>query len=466
MELCVNDKPIAHPSADDIRQAIDAEPHPEDWYVVLESDDGSFIEANVQPDGRFEVTASDKGRDLAAKAPLEATQLTEILLKFLGGDAAWRAADLWTAVDSEAKEGKRAAASTGSEPPRWALAIVIATIVLVVLTALVLRGGPNSWRDYLPFGHSDYFYVGLIALPFVVLLGVAVLAKALEVRRASSWSTASGRIVKSGTEASHHRFAGEATTVKTVPAVEYEFGVGGRTWRGNRISIGEDSGGANTGATLQRYPVGAVVSVHYDPDNPKNCVLERDVPAGVGKGLAILVLGGAAVVATVYWLSTSAPRLLVTYLPNAEANAGAVIFAASMGLGVLLFAIASLRASRQAAGWPVVRGTVLTSSIEQVKKRTSGRTVTTYAPVVEYGYRVHEVDFVSRQIKLGVIVSASEAYATNIVARYPPGGAVDVHYDPADPGSAALENPTGFHWLLLVVALGLFAVAAYAAGVL
>ena len=70
----------------------------------------------------------------------------------------------------------------------------------------------------------------------------------------------------------------------TNPRVEYEFSVGGRTWRGDRISIGEDTGGANTEATLRRYPVGATVSVYYDPGNPANCVLVRDIPAGFGKG--------------------------------------------------------------------------------------------------------------------------------------------------------------------------------------
>ena len=90
--------------------------------------------------------------------------------------------------------------------------------------------------------------------------------------------------------------------------------------------------------------------------------------------------------------------------------------------------------------------------------------LTAYAPAVEYRYRVNEVDYVSRQIKLGLSVSSSQAYAEKVAARYPKGGAVDVHYDPANPSVAALENPTGFHWLLLAVALVCFGHAAYTAG--
>jgi hypothetical protein len=297
----------------------------------------------------------------------------------------------------------------------------------------------------------------------VVLVVVAIAAKMLEVRQAAAWSTAVGRVVKSGTGADHHRFAGAATTVKTMPVVEYEFSAGGRTMCGNRISIGEDSGGANTEATLRRYPVGTTVTVFYDPANPKNCVLERGIPAGVAKGLAILAGGVVVLAGVVYWLVTSAPRLVEQHYPNA--NPPVVIVAASLGVLVLLFFVAGWRLSRRAADWPLVRGTVLKSGTEKVEKRQSGRTTIQHTPAVEYGYRVNDVDYVSRQIKLGVAMSSSQSYAAGVAARYPQGSVVDVHYDPGNPANAALENPTGMHWLLLVVALALFALAAYQAGV-
>jgi len=49
MELCVNHKFTTNPSADDIAQAIDATPHPDDWYLVLDADDGSYIDAAARP---------------------------------------------------------------------------------------------------------------------------------------------------------------------------------------------------------------------------------------------------------------------------------------------------------------------------------------------------------------------------------------------------------------------------------
>jgi hypothetical protein len=285
----------------------------------------------------------------------------------------------------------------------------------------------------------------------------------LEVRRASTWSMAAGRVVRSGTQGRRQGIGDGATTV-TVPRVEYEFSVGGKTWRGERISIGEDTGGANTEATLGRYPVGAVVSVYYDPANPANCVLERDIPKGVGKGLVFLLAFIVAIVAGIYYLATNGSRLLAQ-LPDSVENKPFVIFAACFGLVVLLFFIASYRLSRRAADWPLVRGKVLQSGSEQVRSNDSdGRTRTTYAPVVEYRYSVNGVDYVSRQIKLGIVMSSSQSYATKVAARYPKGSDVDVHYDPANPSSAALENASGFYWLLLAVALGCFALAARAGG--
>ncbi|HZX84942.1 MAG TPA: DUF3592 domain-containing protein [Reyranella sp.] len=462
-ELCVNDKFTPDPSAADIIQAVDSDVHPQAWFLVLDDEaDGSNIEVTARPDGTYNATADDGQREGHPAHPLSVDQVKAVLLKYRAGDPGWRAAFTWETEETDSKEEDRPAAGSSAPPPTWAVATVVGSIVLVVIAALTLQDRNNSLRAALPFGDSDYFFVGLIFLPMVVLVVVAVLAKMLEVRQAAGWSTAVGRIVKSTTAARHHRFAGEATTVKTMPAVEYEFSAGGRKVRGRRISVGEDSGGANTAATLRRYTVGAAVTVYYDPADPKNCVLERDIPEGVGKGMAILVGLVIVVAAVVYWLATGAPRIVEQRYPHA--NVPVVIVAASLGVLVLLFFIASWRLSRRAADWPLVRGTVLSSGTETVQKRRSGGRLSSYAPVVEYGYRVNDVDYVSRQIKLGVAMSASESHAASVAARYPVGAVIDVHYDPANPSNAAIENPTRLYWLLLAAAAGLFAIAAHAVG--
>jgi hypothetical protein len=459
IELCINGKFTTDPSADDIGRAFDGAPHPKGWYLVLDDeDDGSNIEVTARPEGTYDVTADDGHREGHPDRPFTADQAKAALLKYRARAPGWREAFSWEgeAEEDEQAENSLPAAKRSSEPPTWAVAVVIASFALVVITGYVL-----SVTD-ISFGDSEFFYVGLIFLPMAVLFVVAVIAKMLEVRRAAGWSTAVGRIVKSSTAAQRRRSAGEATTVKTVPAVEYEFSVGGRKVRGNRIGIGEDSGGAETEATLRRYTVGAAVTVYYDTANPKNCVLERGVPEGIAKGLAIIVGFVIALVGVVYWLATGAPRLVERHYPHA--NVPIVIIAASMGALMLLFFIASWLLSRRAAGWPLVRGTVLSSGTEKVEKDSNGRRAVTHAPAIEYAYRVNDVDYVSRQIKLGMTMSASQSYAAGVASRYPKGAMIDVHYDPANPSNAALENPTGTRWFLLAIAAALFGLAAQQAG--
>ncbi len=94
-----------------------------------------------------------------------------------------------------------------------------------------------------------------------------------------------------------------------------------------------------------------------------------------------------------------------------------------------------------------------------------GRTRTLYTAAVEYAYQVHGVDYHSRQINLGMTTSGSQSGAEKVAARYPQGAQVDVHYEPENPSNAALENPTGYTWLILGAAVFCFAVAAYASGV-
>lgn len=457
MELYINGKLTTDPSADDIGRALDGAPHPAGWYLILDDeDDGSNIEVTARSEGTYDATADDGHREGHPLQPFSVDQAKAVLLRYRTGDSGWRESFTWDRVDDEEEaESRPAARKRSGEPPTWAVAAVVGSIAVVVLAGYA--------RDWIPFGDSDYFWIGLIFLPMAVMFVAAVANKMLEVRRAAGWSTAVGRIVKSSTAAERHRFAGETTTVKTMPVVEYEFSVDGRKIRGDRIGIGEDSGGANTESTLRRYTVGAAVTVYYDPANPKNCVLERGVPEGIGKGLAIIVGGVIVFAGIVYWLVTRAPGLIAQHYPHA--NTPVVIFAAAFGLLMLMFFIASWRLSRRAADWPLVRGAVLSSGTERIEDRSDGRTKVTYAPAVEYGYRVNDVDYVGSQIKLGVTMSASESYAAGVAACYPKGATVDVHYDPANPTNAALENPTGTRWLLLVVALALLALAVHQTGV-
>jgi hypothetical protein len=297
----------------------------------------------------------------------------------------------------------------------------------------------------------------------VLVVVLMIIAKVTEARRASHWPQTTAKILKSGMEAQHHQHAGAATTVTNVPGVEYEVTANGRKWRGNRISIGEDTGGANSEATLARFPAGATVPVYYDPADPSHCVLVRDIPKGAGKGCAIILLALAAIGGGFYFFAGSAYKYLQAQLPNSEASP-VVIFATCFGLALLLFFFGFRKMVKKAANWPSVRGRIVSSGVDSFRETEDGRTRTLYTAAVEYAYQVHGVDYHSRQINLGMTTSGSQAGAEKVAARYPQGAPVDVHYEPENPSNAALENPTGYTWLILGAALFCFAVAAYAGG--
>ena len=344
-----------------------------------------------------------------------------------------------------------------NEPPAAAVAVVVASIALLVIVSML----PGSWLAALPFGDSDYFYVALIALPMFTLLCAAIVTKLLQVRAAAKWSEAAGRVTLSSTEVRAQQFAGGTSEIRNFTNIAYTFKAGGKTYSGTRISIGDDKGGANLEATLKRYPVGAAVTVFYDPANPKNCVLERDVPKDFAKGIAGIFIIIAVTIGAIYGLAQAGMALLQD---KAGSSAPVVVFAVLFGLALLLGFVALQRKAGAARSWPIAPGVIETSSTERVTDNAGGHRRTTYAPLVEYSYTVNGLELHGKQITLAMVMSGSLASAEKTAARYPVGRKVDIHYNPENPEIAALENTGAQAFVLLAAAAGCFLVAAYAAG--
>jgi hypothetical protein len=292
------------------------------------------------------------------------------------------------------------------------------------------------------------------------LIVVAVASKLIELRQARTWSETTGTVVRSEIEARRHRFAGEAETVTNVPVVEYEFTAAGRKIRGSRIGIGDDAGGVNSEATLARYPLGAAVTVYYDPADPTSCALERGGPQGLtARGCLGAIAALAIVAGVIAWLILRGPDVVRAYFPQAQANV--VVFAFGAGLFLLVLFVALRRASKQATDWPWVRGRIVRSDVESFRELRDGAWTTSYRPAIEYVYQVRGRDYRSTQIKLNLTVAGGNSYAEKVTALYPVDREVDVHYDPANPSNAALENPTGATWMVAALAAAAFAVAAW-----
>jgi hypothetical protein len=194
-----------------------------------------------------------------------------------------------------------------------------------------------------------------------------------------------------------------------------------------------------------------------------NCVLERDVTPALPLGCAAI----AAVVAVVgfggYWLVAHYWDAVAAY--TTQGHGGIAVFAGVAGLVALMLFEGSRFGAKATSTWASVRGKVALSGTERYQARAGKTTVTSYAPVVEYAYRVNGHDYRSRQIKpdeSGGGATREAAAAT--AARYPKDIEVEVHYDPANPAHAALEKPAGIAWWLLGVAGVCFAAAVYASG--
>jgi hypothetical protein len=316
----------------------------------------------------------------------------------------------------------------------------------------------------------------VIAWP-LLMLGVIVVAavyKYIQVNNAKSWRSAPGVVIRSDVEtrnvkvmSSIQRADGGGTEARNFANVVYEYELFGKKLRNNRVSIGEDLGNFEVEETLARYPVGTRVIVYYNPRNPKEAVLERDMPKGMWGCLTIGVLGSTvAYLFAVFGFGKVYDALSGIWSP---ANAGRVMFFTGFGLISAMIVEAIRRNVMLARSWPVVRGRIEKSEVEQFQGFSEGRngsrgTIRTfYKSVILYSYTVNSRAYTGTNLGLNSTVTASfEGPARRAAERFKVGEAVDVHYNPKNPSEAALDPrvPIWF-WLLWLIPLSAFAAAIF-----
>ena len=130
---------------------------------------------------------------------------------------------------------------------------------------------------------------------FLMIMSLLSLQQGKEAR---SWKVVAGRVVRSSLEEKRvdtsYGDGIRRTESGFVPQVEYQYRVGDETLTGQRISLVEKQYTQKSGQkTLEKYPIGATVQVHYDPENPQEAVIET----GTVLSSLIFMLGGLALVA-------------------------------------------------------------------------------------------------------------------------------------------------------------------------
>ncbi len=111
--------------------------------------------------------------------------------------------------------------------------------------------------------------------------------------------------------------------------------------------------------------------------------------------------------------------------------------------GLLFIALAvfqSLKAKKAAENWPTVAGGILNSEVVIHHSHNSkGHTTVSFMPKISYEYLVNGQKYTGDGIGFGTATYGKKK-ADAIVATYPQGAPVTVHYDPANPAKAVLET--------------------------
>ena len=251
------------------------------------------------------------------------------------------------------------------------------------------------------------------------------------------------------------------------PIIRYRYRTGGQDFEGDRIAVGGQPIMTRVlaGKLIARYPVGARVDVHVDPNDPKNALLEPAQQGNLAARLAFTIVFG--LIAAVLAAHSIAGHVLYT-------GNGVPLFAFALPILALLgavFGVAAFIRGRRLAGasarWPTVAGIVTTSGvIEEVIEDKSNddksfiRKIHRYQVDLRYAYQVGKRDFVGTAAGWGwTAIYGLRDVAEKAASRYQLGQPVTVYYDPEQPGNAVLEPDNRQGSLAPLIAAAICAVA-------
>src|SRR5262245_52103522 len=113
------------------------------------------------------------------------------------------------------------------------------------------------------------WFVYLVLAAFPGLIAFAAIYLYFQVRRARLWPSVPGRVVVSMSEKRNVKGAGADSTdteARNFAKVVYEYKIATRTYRCDRVTVGENRGNFEVAETLAKYPLGKEVTVYYNPN--------------------------------------------------------------------------------------------------------------------------------------------------------------------------------------------------------
>lgn len=279
------------------------------------------------------------------------------------------------------------------------------------------------------------------------VLALAIGVKWWEIRRASRWLPAKGRILSSRVvqrEVSAGGSSGDGRMeLRNFPAVTYEYRVGKRTYRSDRYSIRENLGNTDVSETLAKFRKGAEVTVFYNPDEPSEAVIERDLPEGAFQALSLVVVLIVVGAAALVFGTTDIIRWLRPHLPE-PGQAGMAVALALMGLFALRMGFVLRGQVAASMNWHQARGRIGTSGLEEVDmtpRDGSWSGHRGFRSRVIYSFEVDGHTYGGDRVAFGANVSSTVARLISGAAeRYPAGSQATVFYNPDNPAECVLER--------------------------
>ncbi|UZE48777.1 DUF3592 domain-containing protein [Rhodopseudomonas sp. P2A-2r] len=312
------------------------------------------------------------------------------------------------------------------------------------------------------------WYAYAIVLSPAVLFLIAATWKYLQVRAASDWPSTPGKVVVSTSEVRDVKVIDDTRAdrqrleQRNFANIVYEYTVSGQKLRNNRVDIGENRGNFEVAETIARYPVGADVTVYYNPRHPRDAVLERDLP----KGAAGCLAWGIVIVLVIVFGGAFGGKHMADYVAAhlADPKLSPLVMAlGAFGFFIALFGLALHRQSRLARSWPVVPGVIKLSGVETYQSADSdtGRAgPMMHERKVTYSYRFNHIAYIGSAGSISTSNPSPPRWQMRLFGMdYQNGAAVRVFVNPANPTDSTLNPGGGAAWFLWAIAAG-FAVAA------
>jgi hypothetical protein len=160
--------------------------------------------------------------------------------------------------------------------------------------------GPN-WTVFIPVILGVVF--GLLGLIFLII----ALVSRKKAQTSQSWPTTPGTVLSSSIE-EHTEFDSEnqSNSINFQPVVQYRYKVMGQEYIGSKIAFGANRfDHARAQSISSRYVPNAAVTVHYNPQNPQDAILETQAAGSkvfLWIGIVFLVIAVSACCLTVVLL--------------------------------------------------------------------------------------------------------------------------------------------------------------------